>query len=106
MIFDSFRYRELPKIERPVVRTLTSDHFIKKSAIGQYFASLHCIVCGCITTDSICADCCIKQDIVAVKLSSHIHISEQKCKHLSQVQYCIVCFLSGYNFIVVPKLLW
>lgn len=77
------RYKELPKIERPVV----SNQFIKKSAIGQYFTSLHCIVCNCVTSDSICADCSVKQDNATLKISSLVHIAEQKCKNLNQVWY-------------------
>ena len=81
----SIRYRELPKINRSLsanYHTAISSH---KNTIGQYFTSMHCLICHELTTDTVCKQCLKEPSYVVTVLSAKYHNALEKCHRIGQV---------------------
>lgn len=56
-------------------RTIDAVHTIQ-GTIGQYFATIHCVVCGQLSMNSVCSLCTTDQQKVATTITNRIQSSE------------------------------
>ena len=66
-------------------------HTHTQGTIGQYFATMHCPMCGRLTVEGVCGRCRGDPQKAAAVLSAQMADAERKYHTIQQVWVCCVC---------------
>ena len=74
-----------------------------QGTIGQYFATIHCVVCGRLSVKNVCSLCTADPQKVATVITNRIQSSETSYHKLLLVSIHYLCMCVHTSCVILPS---